>query len=687
MLKMNPKRLPPLTAQGNPIHSYDVPKGYESNTYSSPIPLPPYKKVCWFSSDTGRWPGDANRELPWTSYQSLTDILYNSYNPITSVGNQGMLALFELCDGNYLVIYALADEQSLSCLHITTDGRLEVQSSTLGSAPLQSTIPQFAYAIADCPFKAFSQAWVHIHKKFSPAQGSLLRENKNYPEPFQYLGWCTWEQYKTEISDELILDSIKNIKKSDIPIRWILIDDGFQDANNLTLRSFRARQDRFPQQWKNITQEGDEKIKWFGLWHCYFGHYNGIMPDNQLATASKKGLLQIGNVCYPGKSQKDIEQFYHSMLTQVQQDGFDFVKIDLQAEFLPKLMGKQRYDSTLKQWTDAPNINPLKLPKNPVQINQWCAKALEKTVFDKKLQLMNCMAHGSINLLNTAYSNSTRCSIDYKLNNQDAAKSHIYQSFHNSLWIGQSAWPDHDMFHSSDKTCGELMAISKALSGAPIYLSDAPEHFQPENILPLADKEGKLARPLAPAVPLKNSLFINPFLDKVLYGVIAPLPHQAAAICFFNLTAKEKAIDGILKVSDYTQHNAMLKGKEMPKKPKLVAYNWKTRKGINLEKDHNFYIYGFNYELFIVAPVQNNWAILGRSDKYLGTCFVESYQTSPTSLSITLNEAGPFVIWHPLPIMGEQLEIQALDNGFWLCTPKDLTQKNHTLTQHHRTIL
>lgn len=57
------------------------------------------------------------------------------------------------------------------------------------------------------------------------------------------------------------------------------------------------------------------------------------------------------------------------------------------------------------------------------------------------------------------------------------------------------------------------MARSKAISGGPVYLSDAPEMFAKENILPLIDTDGKLFRPVAPAVPTPESILINPLMD------------------------------------------------------------------------------------------------------------------------------------------------------------------------------
>ena len=60
------------------------------------------------------------------------------------------------------------------------------------------------------------------------------------------------------------------------------------------------------------------------------------------------------------------------------------------------------------------------------------------------------MAQGTVNIQNTRYSAVTRCSIDYKLGDEAMAKSHILQSYANTLWLGQTVWPDHDMFHSTD---------------------------------------------------------------------------------------------------------------------------------------------------------------------------------------------------------------------------------------------
>ena len=54
---------------------------------------------------------------------------------------------------------------------------------------------------------------------------------------------------------------------------------------------------------------------------------------------------------------------------------------------------------------------------------------------------MNCMAQNVLNIDHTLYSSVTRASIDYKKYDEDMAKSHLFQSYTNTLILGQTVWP------------------------------------------------------------------------------------------------------------------------------------------------------------------------------------------------------------------------------------------------------
>ena len=123
------------------------------------------------------------------------------------------------------------------------------------------------------------------------------------------------------------------------------------------------------------------------------------------------------------------------------------------------------------------------------------------------------MAQNSLCVFNTRYSVVTRCSRDYRAGDAVLARSHLLQSFHNMLWMGQTVWGDHDMFHSSDKFAGRMMAVSKALSGGPVYLSDPPEQIVADAVRPLCYENGRLLRPAAPAVVMPNSAMLDALND------------------------------------------------------------------------------------------------------------------------------------------------------------------------------
>ena len=256
------------------------------------------------------------------------------------------------------------------------------------------------------------------------------------------------------------------------------------------------------------------KLKWMGLWHCYYGLWNGIHPRHHLDDETARGLVRTAKgKILPGDGPGGAGAFYTPFLQSVKDAGFDFVKIDVQAEYLKHADGLD----------------------NPVRHNTKCSEALEQACLKTGLSLVNCMAQGTVNIQNTRYSAVTRCSIDYKLGDEAMAKSHILQSYANTLWLGQTVWPDHDMFHSTDPACARLMAVSKAVSGGPVYLSDPADKLNPENIMPLVWSDGLLLRPLAPAVPLPDSVFPDALNENRLYRVIAPLPGQSAAVVVYNL--------------------------------------------------------------------------------------------------------------------------------------------------------
>lgn len=622
---------------------------------AQPLAIPPYQSFCWFSADRGRWPGDGNRVLPWFGKTEPGKLLDSKPNPSTAKpGDHAMFALFHLRDGRYMAVLPVAGPDSLAWLNLDQNGSFTLESGNLGTAPAR---PQAVLAVTATDkniYRACSAVWEKAFTLPFIKGRTAPRGKKTYPEPFRYLGWCSWEQYKKDISSQLLEQTAAHLEKSTIPVRWMLVDDGFQTQEGLKLISFQARKDKFPQGWQPLMKHKSSKLKWMGLWHCYYGLWNGIHPKHRLDDQASRGLVNTSRgKILPGDGPGGAGAFYTPFLQSVKNAGFDFVKIDVQAEYLKHADGLD----------------------NPVHHNTKCSEALEQACRKTGLSLINCMAQGTVNIQNTRWSAITRCSIDYKLGDEAMGKSHILQSYANTLWLGQTVWPDHDMFHSTDPACARLMAVSKAVSGGPVYLSDPADKLNPEHIMPLVWSDGLLLRPLAPAVPLPDSVFLDALNENRLYRVIAPLPGQTAAVVLYNLKHPSPAepVKGKISMEDYRNAAALLRGKtassyaSVPAEG-IAAYSVEGGRALTpAQPNMNVELTGFRDRLFIMAPIVRGWAVIGRGDKFLSPCAIASApEYGADSLRFRMKESGPVIIWRGKgTVRAGETPVKPLGNGFY----------------------
>jgi hypothetical protein len=216
-----------------------------------------------------------------------------------------------------------------------------------------------------------------------------------------------------------------------------------------------------------------------------------------------------------------------------------------------------------------------------------------------------------------------------------------------------------------------MMAVSKALSGAPVYLSDDPKQFVVEYVKPLCLSDGELLRPLAPAVPLADSVFCDGLSESAAYRAIAPLANGCAAVAVYNLRRGQQSttIAGGVSAADYAQASAMLQpypGSWKIPSEGLVVFDFQEGKGRRLDEPYRFEIKGFNDRLLLVCPISQGWAVVGRADKYLAPAAVQRVSGTPDRLEVSLVESGPLVIWtaggEP---QAEGVKFVALGNGFW----------------------
>ncbi len=628
------------------------------------IQLPPYQSVVYFSTDgRERLLDAANRIFSWAG-PDLKTIVSPGFKPDPKAdepSRNGLLALFRLKNGDHLLLHGIASREAMSHFVINDDGTLQVKLVTFGTESVAGDIPLFAYARTTNIYDVFQQAWQSAIQLKDIKGHTAFRHQKVYPEMFNYLGWCSWEQYRRKITCDLLVKDVRTIANSPIPVRWVLVDDGHQHqtGSGMTdsrLLSFGTHPETFPNGFKPIMALKSEKIKWMGIWHAMNGQWQGLHPDHQireldphLVKISKKTQGNPMDLLMPKGDSLSSWMFYKGLIGSTKDHGFDFVKIDNQNRQMSFYKGME----------------------NPVKTIGQHARSLECAAHEYSGGLINCFCADLISLMNTQYSAISRVSVDYLLNNEQKAKSHLFQSYQNTLWMGQAVWPDHDMFHSSDKFCGRMMAVSKAMSGAPIYLSDAPNDFLHNLITPLCYSDGRLLRPLAPAVPLPESALLSALSESKAYRVVAPLANGAAAFVVYNLAnpTPSQSITTRISAEDYIHAGSFIQPAVSPwqvPKEGLVYYDWYQGKGGLLNGSYSIELNGFSDRFVQLSPIVQGWSVVGCTDKYLSAAAIEQIQYDKKMLTIKLAESGPVVIYSASKVScAEATNIESLGNGLW----------------------
>ena len=584
------------------------------------LALPDFDRGVLFSHfSPGMWPNMANRAYPHPFTPDASSI--------APLQDGGVFLLLRLRGGAYLAVTAMGGAVSQSWFHANLEGQLLASVGSFGTAPVAGDLPVLAWARSDDLYEA-------CHKVLAAAiasgdGGARLRGEKPYAEVFRYLGWCSWEQYRQNINEEKMLAAMQRMAQSPVPVRYVLIDMGHVAERRGAMTSF-SPNEKFPRGWAPLlTRRSPEGIRWMGIWQDFKGYGNGVAVENNLPEGLRahlepvegRGGLTVRN------DPASARAFYGAFMGAAKEAGFDFVKTDFQAVQLSRLAG--RVD-------------------NAVQRSARNSRAFEKALHALGLPLINCNWHNPANFLNCRFSNAGRCSIDYSKNNRASAARHLLQSYANTLWLGQLVWCDHDMFHSSDRHAGRIMARSKALSGGPVYLSDAPEDFVPEAILPLCYADGELLRPVAPAVPLPASAFVDPVTDPVPYRVIAPLPGGAAAVGVYSFCDNGVKTVAEIAPADYASAGGMVQPYRGPwavPDEGLVVYDWERGKAEPLDGPYRVTLDGFADRLLLLCPVREGWAVIGRTDKYLSPVAAEAIEARPDRLTLRLVEAGPLAVW------------------------------------------
>ena len=567
-------------------------------------------------------------------YEFMADYRYAEFwcqpifgTKLSEVHNNTQGLLVKKCDGSYVAILPVVSEKYKCVLEGNEENLLEAKLYSWYEKLNDCKCLALTFACGDNPYELLHEC----AKLGSRLLGDRckLREQRKYPEIFEYLGWCSWDAFEIRVSEENIIQKCEEFKEKNIPVKWAIFDDmwaevrDFWDAKYDTreemfnlmhssrLYAFRADSRRFPNGLKPVIDKVNTYGITVGAWHPTTGYWKGVDKNGEIYKDHKDFLLQVReDTIIPSYERDKAYKFYKTFHDYLKSCGVEFVKIDNQS------MTRNFY----KKYA-------------PVgEVTRQFHDAMEKSVAEHfGGRMINCMGMAIEDMWNRIDSPISRCSADFQPEDRPWFTRHILQCTYNCLIQSQFYYGDYDMWWTDD---GQAIknSILRAVSGGPIYVSDTLGRSRPEVLKPLAFKDGRILRAENSGVPTKDCLTENPTNSGKPFKV-QNMANGSGILAVFNLDSENKAVSGKISSSDING----LSGEE------FGVYEHFSKSLVIIKKSESFDIVlkdNDDFKLFIVVPLENGNGIIGRTDKYISPL---TYRKNADG-SYDIIENGPFAV-------------------------------------------
>jgi hypothetical protein len=484
-----------------------------------------------------------------------------------------------------------------------------VMSAGIGG---QKTVEEPLYVLAEAA--TLSEA---VHKAFgwlARYKGIRTREQRRLPEMFRYLGWCSWDAFYRDITEEKVRQKAGELTAAKVPVRWMLMDDGWFPVAEEKICDFLPDKEKFPNGFRQMIDEikSGSDIRWFGVWHALGGFWGGVAPDSGLAQREQQYLYPTVN----GKlvpSPVAGEGFFRDWYEKLRAEGIDFVKVDGQ--------------SALAYYIE----NDFTIGSAAKGIHQ----ALEGAANYMDGVIINCMGMAMENVLSRPTSAVNRNSDDFFPNREGSFSEHLLQNAYNAVYQDELYYCDWDMFWTEHEAA-QKHSLLRAISGGPVYVSDKIGKTNPDVLRPLVYQDGRILMMDRSAKPTGDCMFTDPMKSGVLklqntasWGA----DQKGGGIAVYNLTGAAQPysfcpadIEGLTNageywVYDYFHRNVFSLGRQERYESRLEAeeFGW-----------------------FVVLPKGRHGSALGLLDKYVGFTAAECILEEENAQVIVLHEAGNF---------------------------------------------
>ncbi|HME55610.1 MAG TPA: Sip1-related alpha-galactosidase [Candidatus Lokiarchaeia archaeon] len=331
----------------------------------------------------------------------------------------------------------------------------------------------------------------------------VLRTAKQYPDMFEYLGFCTWNTFYRDQS----LDNIRRLAEHNFTpgaggtdrFKYIIVDDGWQPTNEMDLRKDLTRpllpgeplyltslatNYKFPGGMAPVATMLKEQygFKWFGVWHTINGYWSGILPESLLARTYRCIKVGINNTIDPFTTTGF--RFWLDYYASLRQAGVELVKIDNSSSIANLFEGTYPFDHAVAQ---------------VIATEHGAAASMGITI-------LNCLGSAHDAKFYWGHANAARVTNDFAPQDFKNTKRQFHQYLTQSLQMAPFCWPDADMFFTSGAAT-ECIVHLHMISGGPVYIADDVGKTDLATINKISFPDGRLPRLARPGLPMTDVVF------------------------------------------------------------------------------------------------------------------------------------------------------------------------------------
>ena len=421
----------------------------------------------------------------------------------------------EQSDGSVILFAPIIDGDFRACLQGANENSLElVVESNDPSVCTKQAVGLFI-AAHENPYPLMEMAAESVMARM---QTGRLRRDKALPDFADQFGWCTWDAFYQDVSQEKVKLGLESFRRGGIQLQLLILDDGWQstrkrESGETRLTAFAANE-KFSGDLAPTVRMAKEEygVETFLVWHALNGYWGGVdedlMAEYDVRPVPRRfapGILHhrpMLNTQYWGEtvglvSGKAIYRFFQDYHRHLRKQGVDGVKVDTQATIEGIAYGEGGRVRLMRNYHEA-------------------LEGSVNTHFDGNL--INCMSCANDMLYAALNSNITRTSTDFWPNKPESHGEHLYVNALVSLWFGEFVHPDWDMFQSGH-AMGEFHAMGRAVSGSPVYVSDKPDSHNFDVLRKLVLPDGTVLRSPHPGRPTRDCLFHDPTKEDVLLKI------------------------------------------------------------------------------------------------------------------------------------------------------------------------